>query len=216
MSEQQNPQTPAVPVALEPPAEPKRTAAADLPPEALKARLDQAKETARRELLAEMGVADTKDVKAALADLKARQDSEKTELERAKARVAELETKAAHADEAAKIAANRAALEMASLTDAQRSYVTQVAGDNPLQQLRTLDALKASGMIERPAAPAAVATVATPAPAPNTAPLPNAPQPGSNVSEADPRKVFETLQATNPFAAAAYAQRNQHRLIPSQ
>lgn len=220
--------------AVTPPAatEPKpQVKADDLPPEALKARLESAKDAARREMLAELGVTDTKNAKEALAELKRRQDAEKTEQERLAARVAELEGKAAKADHATQVAARRAAAELSNLSDAQRAYVTKAAGDDPLKQLETIDTLRETGLLATApaapaaapptpgAAPAATPTVAAPAPT-STAPAPNAPPQGS-VSQLDHKAIYAGLNTPgsptyNPFAAAAYLGRFQQQIFPGR
>lgn len=207
------PAAPATPPAA-PDAKP-HTAAADLPPEALKARLDSAKEAARRELLTELGVSDPKDVKASLAELKTRRDAEKTESERLAARVAELEGKAAKAEHATQVAARRAAAELASLTDAQRAYVAKAAGDDPLRQLETIDTLRETGLLTAPPAvpapaqtPGAAPAAAPPTPPATTAPTAGAPPPSGTVSPVDHKATFDSLRKSNPVVAAAYARRH--------
>ena len=218
--------TPAAAPATAPAAAKPRTNADDLPPDALKARLDSAKETGRKEeraaLLAELGITDTKDAKASLAELKRRQDAEKTETERLAARVAELEGKAAKADHAAQVAARRAAAELSGLTDAQRSYIAKAAGDDPLRQLETIDSMREAGLLAAPAAAAPSATPPAAAPTPpaapqlaNTSPPPNAPMPGQ-VSPVDHAAVFESLRQTNPILAANYARVHRVGLNPSR
>ena len=209
----------AAPAAVTPPPaapDPKpQVHASDLPADALKARLESAKDAARREMLAELGVADTKNAKEALAELKRRQDAEKTETERLAARVAELEGKAAKADHATQVAARRAAAELSALTDAQRAYVTRAAGDDPLRQLETIDTLRETGLlVTAPAAPptapsaGAAPSPALPTPPATTAPVGGAPPPSGTVSPVDHKATFDSLRKSNPVVAAAYARRH--------
>lgn len=227
MTESQGTTAPATPETSAPaaaaPAAKPQVQASELPPEALKARLDSAKEQARREMLAELGVTDTKDAKAALAELKKRQDAEKTETERLAARVAELEGKAAKAEHATQVASRRAAAELATLTEAQRAYVSKTAGDDPLRQLETIDSMREAGLLTTtPAAapapapaPAAPAAATPPAPLGSTAPAPSAPAPGQT-SPVDHAAVYRSLKQSNPFAASAYLQQHQRQIFPSQ
>lgn len=210
----------AAPAAVTPPPaapDPKpQVQASDLPADALKARLESAKDAARREMLAELGVTDTKNAKEALAELKRRQDAEKTETERLAARVAELEGKAAKADHATQIASRRAAAELSVLTDAQRAYVTKAAGDDPLRQLETIDTLRETGLLATapaapppaPAAGAAPPPAALPTPPATTAPVGGAPPPSGSVSPVDHKATFDSLRKSNPVVAAAYARRH--------
>jgi hypothetical protein len=185
-----------------------RVKADDLPPEALKARLDSAKEAARRELLSELGVADPKDAKAALAELKTRREAELSELERANVRVKELEGKAAMADAFGTVITNRATAELAALNEKARAFVTAEAGADPAKQLATIDRLRATGLLET-AAPAVTPASAPAATAPaTTAPRPAAPPEAGRVTQADARATYERLQTENPFAAAAFAERH--------
>lgn len=216
------PETPAAVVAT-PSAKP-QVLASELPPEALKARLDSAKEQARREMLAELGVTDTKDAKAAIAELKAIQDAKKSDLEKAQARIAELEGKAAKADHATQVASRRAAAELAALTDAQRAYVAKASGDDPLRQLETIDSMREAGLLATPpAAPSPAAGAATPPAASpaapqqlgSTAPAAGAPPP-STTSPVDHAAVYRSLKQSNPFAASVYLQQHQRQIFPSQ
>lgn len=190
-------QTPAAP-------EKPRVQADALPPEALKARLDAAKETARREMLAELGASDPKDVKASLAELKKRQDAERSEVERLTAQAKDLEAKAARADALSAVIAGRASAELGALGEQERAFVTAEAGDDPARQLATIDRMRASGLLGVAAPAAPVAPAAPPVPA-DTAPRPNAPPEAGSVAKADIRATYDRLQAENPFAAASFA-----------
>lgn len=190
-----------------------RVKADELPPDALKARLEAEAEKTRRAVLAELGVTDTKDAKAALDELKKRRDAEKTEQERLTARVAELEAQAARAGALSTIIAGRAASELGALSDKTRAYVTAEAGDDPARQLATIDRMRASGLLD--AAP--VAPPAAPAPAPpatpaapavrDTLPSRGAPADAATGATVDHRAEWERLQKINPIAAAAYGNR---------
>jgi hypothetical protein len=81
---------------------------------------------------------------------------------------------------------------MATLTDAQRSAVVAVAGDDPARQLKTIEALAATW-------------TATTAPR-DSAPGPSMPRDGAVVGSAPTsRETFEQLRASNPVLAARYA-----------
>jgi capsule polysaccharide export protein KpsE/RkpR len=196
----------------EPKQEKPRVQADALPPEALKARLESAKEAARRELLSELGVSDPKDAKAALEELRKRQDAERSEIERLNAKTTELEGKAKLADAYAAVIAARASAEMDALPEQARLFVQASAGDDPARRLATIDQMRATGMLmTQPAKPAetpASTTPAAPPPPANTAPRAAAPAVTSAPAITDHRAEYERLMAENPFAAAAYAERH--------
>ncbi len=214
-TEAQGTTAPATPEPTTAPAPDKpRVKADDLPPEALKARLEAEAEKTRRAVLAELGVTDTKDAKAGLAELKKRQDAEKTESERLTARVAELEAQAAKASGYAAVIANRAVAELGALNDKARAYVTAAAGDDPAKQLATIDQMRASGLLETPAPVVASAAPATTSAAPvapvvrDTTPARGAPPDAGAGRVTDHRAEWERLQKINPIAAAAYGNRH--------
>lgn len=162
-------------VVIQPVAQP----AAD--PEWLGKRIEQAKRNAEKEasakLLKDLGVDSVDAAKARIAAAKAAEDASKTELQKATERVTALTPLAQRAEALAKVVGDRAALEMSSLTEAQRETVVGLAGDDPAAQLQTIDRLKKGGLLAAPAAPAApaAAPAATAAPAPLPAPASSAP-----------------------------------------
>lgn len=198
------PVPPAAPVVTpETPAKP-QTLATDLPPEALKARLDQAKETARRELLAELGVTDQAAVKAALDQAKATEESKKSDAQK----LAELTARVTLQTEALMGVVERT---KAGLTDEQKAAVTAIAGQDTALWLKTYNALAATWAkpaVSTPAAPAAPVAGATPPAVPavpaSTAPTGGAPTPPSTTSPVDHSAVYQGLLQSNPFYAAGY------------
>lgn|SRR5512147_934048 len=197
-----------VPPVVTPPEPPKpHTLAAELPPDTLKARLDAAKETARRELLTELGIESPDAAKAALAAHRAAEDAKKTETERAAAQAVRL------ANLEAAVTAQWQH-EAAGLTDEQRKAVTDLAGTDVAGCLRTLNVLRstwgkptttAAPVI--PSAPPAAPPVA-PVPAANSAPAPTAPPPTGQLSPPDPKAIYSNAMERNPFIAAEYGLRN--------
>lgn len=178
------------------------TLASDLPDDALRNRIAAAKETARRELLAELGI-DTPDAaKAALAAQRAADDAKKTETERAAAQAVRLSNL-----EAAVTAQWQH--EAAGLTDEQRKAVTDLAGTDVAGCLRTLNVLRSTW--GKPAVPV-VEVLATPRVASPVAPAtttPNVPAPASGTvtSPPDHAATYKKLRQTHPFAASQYADR---------
>ncbi len=183
------PATPAAPAAIAAP--PTSEAGAD--PAWLAKRLERA----RLSVLAEMGVENVDNAKAALADLKKRRESEMSETERLVARNAELEASAKVADEYRAAVTERAAAALAGLTPEQREFVEESANGDPLRTLRLAD--KARAAFQVTAAPAAKPV---PAPASTSAASPG-PTPASAQS-ANHLATWESLKASNPVLAAHY------------
>jgi hypothetical protein len=153
-------------------------------------------ERERRKMLRDMGVEDPADVKAALAELKKRRDAEKTELERLQTQVTELTAKVSDREALRTTVAARAVAEMAALPEAQQTAVRTVAGDDPQQQLTTIEAM-------RPTWAKPEATAPIPAPASTTAGQP-APAEASAAASTNHLATYEELQKTNPMQAATY------------
>lgn len=200
-------------------------------PNWLKDRLDRAKKSSeastRAALLAEMGVTTIDEAKAKVAKAKELEEAGKTELQKANERATALQGEAAKAARLGQIVTQRAAAEMASLTDAQQAMVRELAGEDPAEQLDKIDKLRKGGAIgAAPAAPAAPAPAGGAAPAAAPAARPPVPPPASTTaaggapppatSESPNHKaVYEGLQKTNPLAAAQYLQRYEQLIYPA-
>lgn len=191
--------TPA-PAAAKPPV-----TVAELPPEALSKRLEQAQNSARTALLAELGITD---IAASKAALKAHADA----VEAAKSRdlkLAELEVQVRAQNDA--LASSVAGI-VAKITAEQKAAIDAVAGTDPAAWLRTYNALSPTWNAPAPAASAAVAPAPAAAPVTGTAPAPavstsvNVPAPSSAGSVSPPNHAltFQRLQKENPFYAGAY------------
>lgn len=176
---------------------------ADLPPEALAKRVDQAKNAARNELLAELGITDPAAAKAAL---KAHADA----LEAAKSRdlkLAELEVQVKAQNDALASSVGRVS---AAITAEQKAAIDAIAGTDPAAWLRTYNALSPTWTTPAPAA-AAVAAVAAPAappPVSSTTAAAPAPSPAGNVSPPNHAIAYKRLSSENPFAASIYLERH--------
>ncbi len=209
--------------------------APDREPNWLNDRIAKAKKSAEASLLKELGVESLDDAKKAIEALRAQEEAKKS-----------VEQKAAEYENALKAERERiakltdalkahASAQLASLTEEQRAAVAAIAGDDPAQQLKTIEALRptwksgaapatapaTAPVAAPPAAPSApaddpiairarpglfLAAPATPAPPPaDTAPAPNAPKDAQSVSPADPKAVYLELKKTNPVIAARYA-----------
>lgn len=200
----------AAPAVVTPPAAPSVPNVGE--PNWLPERIAQAKKNAadeeRAKVLAELGVSNPDEAKAAIAAAKAAAEANKT----AETRAAELKAKfdgasATVASQGAVIA-EIAARQMGVLTAEQSKAVKDIAGDDAAAQLRAISALQPTW--GKPADPAAV--VVAPAPAPPAAPLNTAPghtaPNGAGGSPPDQRAVYEQLQKQNPFAAAEHGLRH--------
>lgn len=174
-----------------------------LPPDALKARIDAAKATGRTEVLRELGVTDTAQLKAALESIAAAEAAKKTEAEK----FAELSTKAqqqqARLTQYEQAVATVWEAEAAKLTAEQSKAVTDIAGDDVALRVRTLNVLRPTWASANAQVVATTPAVTVSAPA-NTSPAPNAPTP-TTTSPSDPKAQHALLLQKNPVAAANYA-----------
>lgn len=200
---------PPAPAAAPPAAGPVTT---DLPPEALKARLEREAAHARAETLKALGFATEDEAKAAAAELAKRREDAKTDTVRAAEAV---EARKAAEAEAAKLrsaVAEMAGRMMVGLTDEQRAAVMDLAGEDAAQQIRavqTLQPLWAKG-----------AASAVAAPAPKVAPASTItagaqPADGAN-APTNHRAVYEATRDRNPFAAASYGLQHPDVYAPKQ
>lgn len=178
------------------PAEPPK----DGEPGWLKGRLEQAKTSAERAVLEQLGIsgADIEQAKAAIAAAKAAEEAKKTSDQRA----AEADAKAAAALTRATALETQtkelAARMLVTLSEDQRKDVAEIAGDDPALQIRAIQTLAKTWSA------AAAASTQKPKETPaTTAPPPNAPGGTDPQSPPDHRAVYDSLK-TNPFARAAY------------
>lgn len=189
-------------------------------PEWLNPRLEQAKRSARAELLKEIGVDDPALARKALDESKARADAEKTASELLAAEKKARERAETDAKTYRDALAVRAEAELAQLTPAQRSFVEKQAGADPAKRLAAVEdvrALVASAPPPAPPPPVAAAEKRAeeppkPAPAVEKKILPapastaagGAPPGGQPPAPVDHLAVLARLDATNPYAAGRY------------
>lgn len=187
---------PAAPTAVTSPdtvPTPAPTATTSEDPPWFKPRMDRE----RKSWLKQLGVETDDDAKAAFAELKKRRESELSDQEKLRAQVAELQATAARAKTLESAIASRADAELAALTEAQRSAVTALAGDDPAARLNAITALRPTWAAPAPAAPAPIAAPATTSPA-SAAPAPTAPATDNVLA------TYEALVKRNPMQAAQY------------
>lgn len=175
----------------------------------LKPRLEQATLAGERKVLEQLGLssADLDTAKKAIEAAKAAAEAEKTAAQKAAEadqRAREAMTRAERAE-----ATNRehAARMMAVLSEERQAAVKEIAGDDPLLQLRAIHALGKTW-----AADAEKAAAAKPAPA-TTAPPPNAPGGSDPNSPPDHSTVYQSL-SNNPFARAVYGAQHPEAYAP--
>jgi hypothetical protein len=199
------PPAPTAAPAIVPPAAPAapNTTAPETEPAWLAERLSRAE----TQLLKRLGVTNEGEIKAALEARRAAEESTKSiEQKRveAESRAKKLEEAVAERDElVAKMATGR----LASLTDAQRSAIEGVAGDDPILQLQLIESFAPTWAAATPASPA------TARPAHTAAPAPPPPAPGT------PKTDFEKwtdLKATDPVGASLFYQMNSMRIEQSK
>lgn len=212
--------TPAAAPALIPPAAPPPApdAGAQQDPNWLAPRLEQAKRAAETAVLAQLGVKDAAEAKAALDAYKAAQDAAKTEAERVAARIAEGDAAKARAAILETAVGTHADSELAKLDDAKRAAVVAIAGDDKAAQLRAIAALAPTWAAAVAATPAAVTPPAAPPAAATTAHPPTAPAPAATTqTDVDHKAVFEGLvKAGKGVAASRYLNAHAREIYPER
>lgn len=173
------------------------TAKPDAEPAWLPERLARAREAALKEL----GFASVEDAKAA----KAAADAAKTDAQKQAEKLAELEKVAVKAKAHEASLSRMADVELAKLSDAQKSAVTALAGDDKIAALDVIEKLRPTWTTQAPAATTEAAPKPPAGPPASTAPGRTAPA-AATTSKADPKTEFKQLASTNPFAAAALLQ----------
>ncbi|MFA5186316.1 MAG: hypothetical protein WC551_07575 [Patescibacteria group bacterium] len=197
---------PAPTAAPAPVATAEPTPAAHMPvpgePGWLKSRLDQARQTERNAILAELGLTDMAAAKTAVDTASAAANYT--------ARLAQLEA----------VAKVQAGNMLMGLTEQQQAAVKALAGDDPAKQMQTIMALqptwgppppltiKSEDLATKMATAGTIAASSPPAPVQivpgaTTAPPPIAPA-GASAAPPDHRAIYEVMSETNPFAAAEY------------
>jgi hypothetical protein len=201
-------------------------------PAQLKARLDETRAAAEKrsadQLVATLGV-DLDTAKKLIADAKARDEAQKSEVQKLAEQLAAEKAKNARLTVLEATVEERAGIEFAALDDAQKAAVEKLAGADAAARLRTIDALRptwaavaqkaaddAKAAVDKAAEDAAKAAeeaakkappAKIPAPA-NTTPATPPPAPAQPGMPTNHLAVWEQLKTSNPAAAALY--RNKH------
>lgn len=186
MADEQIP--PVVPAASTPEAEPKW----------LPERLAQAERSAEKKLLERFGVSDFEAVSKAIATAKATEEANKTAEQKAIELAATNLRLTTASEEQAKVIADHASKLFTALTPEQQTAVKAIAGEDPLKTLSTINALASSW-----GTPSAVVL-----PTVNTGPGRSMPVSIETPGTTDHSAVYQSLAASNPFAAANYAKQH--------
>ena len=219
------PVAPAAPPPAPPAPAPAPPVGGEREPGWLNERLAQAKKNggaeAQSALLKELGVTDVAAAKAAIAAAAAAAEANKSELQKAQERATAAEAGAKRATELDAVVSRRATSEMEALTEAQRTTVVGLAGQDAARQLDTIDQLRRGGLITTvaptpppspPAPPAPAGKPPVPAPASTTAAGAAPPPAGPN--NVDHKAVYEAMSISNPVAAAHYLERYAKQIFP--
>ena len=181
----------------------------DLPPQALKDRLEQARARGQADLLAKFGGAKPEDIAAKLKRLQELEDASLSERERAEKQIAELRVQAAEADRYRALFGEQTAAELAALSEEQRAAVVMYAGDNPVEQHKMVQAFRMAGAVKN-AAGVAPPSPAPPAPA-TTVPAGTPPAPASGVKTR--AQEWQELRELDPISGQLFYQQNAREIV---
>ena len=183
---------------------------ADMPPEALSARLEQAKRSERSALLAELGVSDPAEAKAAIAAKRAAEESAKSDADK----LAALNLTVAAQTRALTVAVNQAA---SQLKPEHKAVLDGIAGTDQARWLELYGQLAPTWSAQTVQPQAAVVATTQPVVAiktpsavvpATTSPTGGAPPPTGAQSPPNHAAVFAELNKVNPFAAQRYADKH--------
>lgn len=170
----------------------------------LPSRLEQAKSSAKKAVLSELGFDDTGSLKEALDELKSFREASLTEKERLESRLSELTPAAERAAALENTVKSYAERELASLSQAQREAVDKLSGGDPSKVLGAIEVLKPTWVVAAPPAEPAPVVDAEPAKKPETTSAPKGPPDGGTTSSVDIKAEFMRNRSAdgNPFKAA--------------
>ncbi len=169
-------------------------------PDWLPKRIEQAKRAAQSELLASLGVDKVEDLKASFDRLKALDDERKTAAQKAEEELNSLRPKATRLSTVEAELKAQADAQLGGLGEDRKAAVLELAGDDPVAQMRAIRTLSKTWTKAGEAKP-----LAAPADTSSATKPPAAAKPGSE----DVLATYASLKDTNPIAAADYLLRNQ-------
>lgn len=167
-------------------------------PKWLNPRLEQAKSSATKELLEELGASDLEQAKLIISEAQKIRESQMSDQEKQATRLATLEKEAEKVTSLQNTVKTIADSQLAALSEAQRSAVSEIAGSDPSGVISAINALRPTWA---QAAPVKVEK------APDTVAGGGPPDSGGT-SEPDLSAQLAHLQETNPFAAARLVQQH--------
>ena len=200
---------PAAPAVNTPPAAP-QVLASDLPDQALKARLDQAKHAAETALLTSLGASDIEEAKTAIAAARAAKEAAKTTDQK----LAEQNVRLNSYEQGL-----TAAVDVFSrgITEAQKTAVDQIAkgADGTLDKAAWLKAYNALAptWATQPVVTTAASVVTETTPPATTSPPAAAPAPAGSTSPPDIKAQHTELLKRNPIVAAAFAAQHSKEIF---
>ena len=198
------------PAAPAPAAAPNPVQAADLPPQALKDRLDHTRSKAENDLLAKLGGGKAEDIAAKLKRLQELEDATLSDRERSEKQIAELRVQAAEAERYRKLFGEQTAVELAALSEEQRAAVQAYAGEDPVEQHRMIRAFHmAAGSAPAAGTPPAEVAPSFVSPA-TTVPAGTAPLPASG--QKTKAEQWAELRERDPIAGQLYHQHNAREI----
>lgn len=186
----------------------------EMPRAAFNERLQREREAGTKSLLDQLGVNDPAVLKSLIDEHKAREEAKKSIEEKAATTAAQLEAERQDKARLLSVVKERVDVEFGLLSEAQKSAVIKLAGDDPEKRLRAIDALWPTWQNEtKPTpTPTPAADDKTPAPPPppakDTAPRAAAPADDGKTVSTDPRGEYERVGKENPFAAALHGHRH--------
>lgn len=182
-------------------------------PNWLTTRTERAAEKARTDLLAQLGVTDPEQAKAAIKAAADAAEANKTAEQRAAEEAEARKAAQSKVDRQHSILVEQAARMMAVLKPEQQEAVKKLAQDDPMQQLNAIAALAPTWSAAEAAQQQADQSAQPPV---NTAPASNnAPPSADPNSPPDHQANYRQLQGENPFKAAVYGQAHMREVFPS-
>ena len=199
------------PAAPAPAAAPNPVQAADLPPQALKDRLDHTRSKAEADLLARLGGGKAEDIAAKLKRLQEMEDASLSERERAEKQIADLRVQAAEAERYRKLFGEQTAVELAALSEEQRAAVQAYAGEDPVEQHRMIRAFHMASSAVAPVAGTPASEVAPSfVPPATTVPAGTAPSPASGLKTK--AEEWAELRERDPIAGQLFHQQHAREI----
>lgn len=184
----------------------------DKDPSWLNGRLEQAKRSAQREMLAELGIDDPEKLKAIVKKASELEESSKSEIEKLTDKLSKLSPQAKRAEELSERLSKYADAELSKLTENQRAAVEAIAGEDKTRVLETIEALRPTWSTK----PKDELEAAKPKPAPANTGSNGAAPPEVSATKVDHKATYEALKQTNEYQAKRYYLAHRAEILASQ